>query len=185
MGKGKKFWDRDVTEESPSFQNSASGITREAEAESVGLSDARLDRPPGGEPVQSTVDVVGSTAVVVVADPNQAAELLMQYLPSVMRELILEAQRTLSKPLWQMLLGYVVRSYDRMELFHPYLLSQWEYQRPWVDERKCERCGELFSPPVPDGAYCCNNCFFGKLDDRGHSDVCSTRMMNADAASGR
>ena len=107
-----------------------------------------------------------------VSQAEDAAELLIQFLPKEAQSLIQEARQSRGVPLWHMLLGYVMRSADRAELFSPTILPVWESGGRADTPRPCRSCGELFQSRFPEAAFCCNACACEKLSVRGHSDGC-------------
>jgi len=107
-----------------------------------------------------------------VVRAEEAAEFLVQFLPRETRELIEEARKLRAVPLWQMLLGYVMRYAERYELFSPVILSAWESGGRADVPRPCKSCGEPFSSRFPGAAHCCNPCACGKLRELGHAEDC-------------
>lgn len=105
---------------------------------------------------------------------ERAAEILMGFLPEDTQIFIREAVGNMQLPLWQVLLGYVMRCADRQELFTPHILSAWEGGRRPSTVHACERCGFEFKSKFPDARYCCNRCFFQK---GGHSEGCGIRAV--------
>lgn len=101
-----------------------------------------------------------------------AADLLIAYLPESTQEMIAEAAKALALPRWQMLLGYVMRVYDRSEMFAPYIMASWEAGGKPNTQRPCSSCQRLFLSRFPDALYCCPPCYFGKLNEQGHADDC-------------
>lgn len=110
--------------------------------------------------------------VLVKVTPDEAAEVLLTYLPEETQMLIREAQHGMAKPLWQMLLGYVMRCRDNQHVWFPFFLSMWDSGLPATEPRPCGTCGQPFKGPVAEARYCCAPCFFGKLAEFGHSDAC-------------
>lgn len=104
--------------------------------------------------------------------PEEAAEVLMGYLPKDTVERIREARESFQIPIWHLLLGYVMKCRDREEIWSPLILSMWENGLPASSPRPCKSCGHMFVGPVPEAAYCCTPCFFGKLPEFGHSENC-------------
>lgn len=108
----------------------------------------------------------------VITEQDTSAEVLMDYLPDDAQLLIREAAQHMNVPVWQMLLGYVMRCHDGALMYSPYLLSSWETGGKPNKPRPCKGCGLSFSSRFPDAAYCCNACAFGKLDIFGHVEEC-------------
>lgn len=127
------------------------------------------------ERMQSTVkEVVDKLA----GDPEHAAEVLMTYLPPESQEKIRQAQHDMVKPLWQMLMGYVMVQVDKEEIWAPYILSQWETNVASLKPKPCGKCQGLFlNPRFPDAQYCCGNCYFDKLEEKGHTVDCLLQQM--------
>lgn len=121
-------------------------------------------------------DVPDDGKVMVVqaeVTPEQAAEVLMEYLPAYAQERIREASSDMARPLWQMLLGYVNRVAEMQQLYNPFILDGWQtYNKP-TGPRICKGCGLMFTSRWPDAAICCNACAFDKLETKGHSEGCS------------
>ena len=107
--------------------------------------------------------------------PEVAAEFMMGYLPEDTAYFIREAATHTHAPVWQMLLGYVMRCSDGMLLYSPFLLSSWETGMRPSAQRQCSKCGLAFQSKFPDAKYCCERCFFDKLDAFGHAGNCPTR----------
>ena len=120
-----------------------------------------------------TVTVTSDAAVAVT--PDAAAEVLMEFLPMDTQTLLREASEHMVVPMWQMLLGYVMRCHDGALMYSPFLLSSWETGGKPNKPRPCKGCGELFSSRFPDAAYCCNACAFEKLEVFGHHEDCPVR----------
>ena len=104
--------------------------------------------------------------------PEIAGEFLLSYMPDDAQRLIREASETFNVPLWHMLLGYTMRCYDSMLTFSPYILSSWEGGGRPNAARKCHNCEMMFESRFQDARFCCNNCFFRKTDEKGHTDKC-------------
>lgn len=108
-----------------------------------------------------------------------AGVLLIQYLPEETQALIREASEQMKLPIWQMLLGYAMRSRERDEVFFPVILSMWEHTLPANAPRPCGKCGLIFTSRFGESKYCCNPCFFDKLSKLGHTEDCPTRKAVA------
>lgn len=106
--------------------------------------------------------------------PEDAAEVLMKYLPEETQGLIREAQGNRQVPLWHMLLGYVMNASEQSELFNPYVLAAWDAGVGPNESRPCKTCGLPFRSRFPGAQYCCNPCACGK--DK-HLEDCPTRVM--------
>lgn len=107
---------------------------------------------------------------------DEAAEVLMTYLPTDAQIYIREAAQNMRLPVWQMILGYTVKAAERSELFSPIIMSSWETGgRPNLP-RPCGSCGEEFTSRFPDAKHCCTPCYFKKLDEFGHDADCPVRM---------
>ena len=116
--------------------------------------------------------------VITVEAPvtaEAAAEELMSYLPEDHQMFIREAAAKMALPVWQVLLGYAVKAAERFELFSPIILSSWESRGKPNTTRPCENCKIEFFSRYPDAKFCCDKCFFNKLDEQGHSDTCPTK----------
>lgn len=143
-------------------------------------------------PVAAPVDQAGAAAAdlesergnaPVVVDPldphkaiEDAAKVLMGMLPIEAQGLIREAQETLHYPVWQMLLGYVMKAHERSELFSPYILAAWETGIAADAPRPCKSCSNLFTSQFSSAQYCCNPCHFGKVAALGHGPDCTTGL---------
>ena len=115
---------------------------------------------------------MGSVAVRPMT-VDEAGELLLTYLPEDTQVIINEAAVTLGYPVWQMLLGYAMKTAERFELFSPIMMGTWQDGgRPNLP-RPCGTCGIEFSTRYPDGKYCCELCFFQK---GGHTKDCPTQV---------
>ena len=119
------------------------------------------------EPIEA--DISGIT-------PQQAVDVLLPFLPEYVQGRIREAAVQLQLPVWQMVLGYVMRIADFNELFTPYvLMASWDRNQKADEPRPCRSCGVLFSSVWPNAAYCCDRCACGKLEEFGHREECTTR----------
>lgn len=127
------------------------------------------ERKAAGPEPDLTPDVIVPEPEPRVMDPNEAADLLLKYLPSYVQEIVLEVRDTLRQPLWCCLMGYTMKVADWGELFSPRILGEWSAQLPSQSERVCQKCERVFHSPVPEGMYCCARCYFGK---EGHSPEC-------------
>lgn len=122
-----------------------------------------------------------SAPVVPAPDPvpeiteEDAAELLVSYLPEEVRSLIQEAAQTKAMPVWQLLLGYTMRCSEWGELFSPYVLPAWVKGGKPGALRACKTCGQTFASRFPSATYCCAPCHFGKLGTFGHATECPTK----------
>lgn len=106
-------------------------------------------------------------------NPDDAARILAGYLPPETAEDIRIAAGELQVPMWQMLLGYVLRCTDSMLTYSPFLLSSWESGGKASTDHKCKGCGGPFHSRVVDAQWCCERCAFGKLlEFGGHSPDC-------------
>ena len=132
--------------------------------------------------VNSPGPVVQLDSRVLDDDPEQAAEVLLPYLPEDTQLLIKEAQVAAGVPLWQMFLGYVMIVSDRAELFAPYLLAAWEAGKKPNEARPCGTCGGLFKSRFAQAKYCCAPCHFNKLVEFGHTSDCPTGLGAAKGA---
>ena len=137
----------------------------------------RIGRRDGAEPLPTNPE---ASEVVVPLRPldvrlNDASEILMEYLPTDTVSMVREAAEKMSVPLWQMILGYVMRCDDGRLWFSPHLLSQWATGGRADAARACGTCGKEFVSRFPDAAYCCERCYFGKLSEFGHNHDCSLR----------
>lgn len=135
----------------------------------------RIGRRPSIQPPVESVDRKEAKELEYV-NPELAAASLMMYLPTDAQMFINEASEQMQLPLWQMILGYVMRCADRFELFAPHILSQWESGGIANAPRPCGTCEQNFTSKFPDARYCCDNCFFGKLATLGHSEMCPTKV---------
>ena len=106
---------------------------------------------------------------------NEACDTLMEFLPVETQERVREAQAGLNIPLWQLILGYVMRCRDRDEVWSPHLLSMWENALPASAPRPCKNCKLMFTHKHSEAMYCCEYCAFGKVSERGHKEDCPTR----------
>lgn len=105
--------------------------------------------------------------------PEDAAEMLIRFLPEPHQEKIHEVAVLHGKPVWQVVLGYVHKISEWGQLFSPAYLSQWDDNQPVATDRVCQTCRAVFVSPTPDGLYCCQNCYFGKLEQqKGHAADC-------------
>ena len=108
----------------------------------------------------------------VELSPEDAAEVLLEYLPTDVQMAVREASDNMKLPLWQVILGYTIKVAERFELFSPIILSSWETgSRPNLP-RPCGTCGVEFTSRYPDAKFCCSHCFFGHLDKSGHTKDC-------------
>ena len=107
-----------------------------------------------------------------VQDVIDATQVLMAYIPEDIRRDITEASESMQIPLWQMLLGYAVRCWDGKLTYAPFILSSWESGTKASSNHRCESCGRMFHSRFPDARFCCNDCHFGKIEERGHSPEC-------------
>lgn len=101
-----------------------------------------------------------------------AATILLEYVPEDIRRDVTEAAKDLQLPLWQLLLGYVVRCWDGKMTYAPFILSSWENGQKPTTNHRCESCGKMFYSRFPDARHCCNHCSFDKVEERGHSEDC-------------
>ena len=108
--------------------------------------------------------------------PAEAGEFLFEFLPDDAQELIREASNHMGFPIWQMLLGYVMRCYDGALTFSPFILASWENGGRPNKSRPCRSCGEMFFSRFPDAQFCCERCSFGKLTEFGHNEACQVRI---------
>ena len=108
----------------------------------------------------------------VIKTPEEAAAVLGEFLPPETFEDIRIAAGELQVPLWQMLLGYVMRCTDSMLTYSPFLLSTWEGGGKASSMHKCHGCGGPFFSRVVDAQWCCERCAFDKLIALGHSADC-------------
>jgi hypothetical protein len=128
-----------------------------------------LENRPAGRPIDAEAELAKDTA----EDLASAAEFLLTYLPEGTQLLIREATTTMGNPLWQTLLGYVMRCADRQELFSPVILSMWESGLRPNGPRPCLTCGQDFRSEFPEARYCCTPCHFQKLEQFGHAADCA------------
>ena len=133
---------------------------------------------PSQPPEPVVEEAVPKDVGPLVDGREDAALLLLEFLPEEAQQLIREAQQSQNIPFWRMLLGFVMQSVDRAEVFVPYQLSAWEFGGKANAPRPCKTCGQPFVSRFPNAAHCCPNCFFDKLSDRGHSDDCPTRPLS-------
>ena len=128
---------------------------------------------------RKSTDSIGTDEEMVIStvkmDINEAAKLLMEFLPQETQDRILEAREGFKVPLWQMLLGYVMKCRDRDEVWSPHLLSMWEDGLSPNAPRPCKTCGQTFKSKFPEAMFCCNPCHFGKIAELGHAPTCPTR----------
>ena len=108
-------------------------------------------------------------------EEEEAAELLLCYLPEEVQRLIREAAQTKAMPMWQLLLGYTMRCSEWGELFSPYVLPAWVKGEKPGALHTCKTCGQLFESRFQSAAYCCTPCHFGKLATHGHATECPTK----------
>lgn len=108
---------------------------------------------------------------------NEAVEVLLEYLPTDTVMLMREASEQMNLPLWQLILGYVVRCWDGHLMFSPHILAAWETRGKPNKPRPCQSCGLLFISQYPDAAFCCPECHFGKLEELDHRHDCPTRFF--------
>lgn len=116
--------------------------------------------------------------VKVEVTPEEAADLLLQYLPADVRGPLLSVAESIPLKPWKLMLGYLIR-YVSMgrHLYNPAVLDAWEEGRRPDDPHPCRSCGEMFKSRFPDAAHCCNPCVAGKLTTLGHADTCPTRSL--------
>ena len=132
--------------------------------------------PQSGDLVVETPPVVSTPAPRMLVE--DAAYAMLEYLPEDVQELIREAHGACQLPMWQMLLGYVMKAADRSELFVPYRIAMWDGGRKANEARPCKTCGKVFTPArFPNQEMCCNSCAFSRLEDLGHNDWCPTRIQ--------
>lgn len=120
------------------------------------------------------------------ADPKakleEAARFLLDYLTPEAQSQIRAAAAEKHMPVWQLLLGYVMRAADRGEIWTTYMLSSWESAHKPGAPRPCKSCGLVFGSEFAEAAYCCNPCACGKLAILGHAESCSTKELQTVSA---
>lgn len=109
-------------------------------------------------------------------DPDEATRFLLEFLPKHVTEIFQDACVALGIPLWQSMLGFLMRTYDQMilpaQVYSPYLMSNWASGIKADAARPCTNCQKLFKSQHHDARYCCSLCFFGKVAERGHDKDC-------------
>lgn len=103
---------------------------------------------------------------------EQAADVMMSYLPPDTQFRIREARESLQLPLWQHFLGLVMNTVDRQQIYAPHILSSWEGGEKPSNDRVCKECGSGFWSRFSQALYCCPPCFFKK---GLHADDCPTK----------
>ena len=96
------------------------------------------------------------------ADLNAAARKLMEYLPEEdLSAMIEECAGNIDAPVWQVILGYVLRAREDGAIFAPVILPDWQVMVNPKGAKACGTCGErMLSKNWVDG-YCCNECSQG------------------------
>lgn len=112
----------------------------------------------------------------VVNDPEEAVTFLLSFLPRNVVEVFEEAQRGMDIPKWHIMLGFIMRSFDQMILqaaiYSPYLLANWTKKAQADAPRICEHCNLPFKADYHDARFCCDRCYFLKVDTMGHAAGC-------------
>ena len=104
---------------------------------------------------------------------NQALEYLLAYLPLDASELVREYQLQYGYPLWQIVGGYIMRCRENGDMMSPNILPDWEEMISPNAPRSCDKCNGVMKREIWSQIYCCDACFFDKVDSVGHSATCS------------
>lgn len=134
----------------------------------------RIGKKVWEEKMASRTEVEATTPPSLQLPHEYAADVLFGFLPDDTQMFIREVVTNMQLPLWQVILGYVMRCADRQELFSPHILSAWESGRRPSIAHPCEHCGLEFISKFPDAKYCCNRCYFKK---GGHSEGCPVKPV--------
>lgn len=137
------------------------------------------EQTTGLEVLTSQLDSLPEPVLTPQAKAEEAALYLLSFLPKDAMAVIEDAAHGLNIPVWQAMMGFLMRCYDQMLLqasvYSPYILGNWDQAVAAGSPRECEACHQMFEAGQHDARFCCSRCYFGKVAAQGHDPACPTR----------